>query len=903
MINFSSLATYDVCIAGGGLAGLCLARQIRLDHPELSVIVLDRQARPLSAGAHKVGESSIEAGSHYLMHTLGLKDYFSKIHKFKCGLRFFTGSSELPLQDRTETGSPDFPAIPALQIDRGILENDLRQMCEDMGVTMVEGVSVKNVVLGADSSEHVVTVEGGDQRQRTVRARWFIDAMGRRRFLARKLDLMEEVTHKASACWWRLPGKWDLTEAVPEGAEAGDWFDRELGMRWHATNHFLGKGYWVWVIPVASHTSIGIVSDETIHPVSERNSPAKAKAWLEKNEPMLAKWMAASEPSDFLMLKNFAYSCKQLYSSNRWACVGEAALFADPYYSTGTDLIALQNNVISRLIGLDKNQALTDKVARSYSEMVREFYRGVLAIYDGQYALFGNEYVHFQKTMWDYDYITGAMGKVGFAPHILDDVALIPEITVMLRKWSDLNLRVQKLLREWAEQAPGKMLDRGPGSKLGANGMLVPNMPVFQTFTDQLKVRSAQALVDACSGSLFDFALARATALMREASADLRSTQVYSGISGETWQKFDEVRIASLSDIELSPDAFKRIAESPAPHDGRHVCAGFLDYQVPAMPPCGDLVGNYPRPIDLFWSNVEATPEKTAVVYGRRRLSYGDLGAMASRVAAGLKATSLPRGAVVCADVRCPVERLAILVGTMLAGGVFVHAPEGVSPQRAAQDVAATYLVCSQEGLHSEHVNVLLASSLLNHEQDGFEPKTANSVASRVATGFGRYLPDTSPTCQWITHFSLMNFYWYTELALRPSMAFAAEDAVAVKPVMLTTTRACEDWLFPLVYGGILVLGEPGVSAPQQVRAMFDEASTEEGLALVSGTVEHLLKLAGDGVFFQGIKLLSIGAGTRPHQARALSAAADYLVDAGVIEWGHEDLWGKKIKALAIEGR
>jgi len=901
MANFSSLTTYDVCIAGGGLAGLCLARQIRLEHPELSVIVVDRQVRPLVAGAHKVGESSIEAGSHYLLHTLGLRDYFSKIHKFKCGLRFFTGDSNLPIQDRTETGSPDFPAIPALQIDRGILENDLRQMCEDMGVTLVEGAAVKNVSLSMEEdSPHTVSLEDRDMRIRTIRARWFIDAMGRRRFLARKLDIMEDVTHKASACWWRLPGKWDITDAVETGPAAGDWFDRELGMRWHATNHFLGNGYWVWVIPVATHTSIGIVSDETIHPVGERNTPAKAQAWMEKYEPMLAKWMAASKPSDFLLLKNFAYSCKKLYSAQRWACVGEAALFADPYYSTGTDLIALQNNVISRLVGLDRKKALTGQVANAYSDMVREFYRGVLAIYDGQYPVFGNEYIHFQKTMWDYDYITGAMGKVGFAPHILDDVQSIPRLTEMLRKWSDLNVRVQKLLRDWAALVPGKKLDRGPTSKLGPKGMLVPNMPVFQTFTDQLKIRSTQALLDACSGELYDFALARATAIMREASADVRTIEAFATVSEDQWRQFDEVRIAALPHIELSPVAFKCLAGQEQDGQGRHICAGFLDYQVPAMSPCSDLVGNYPRPIDLFWTNVDADPEQTAVVYGSRDLTYGELGTLALRVASGLKDAGLTRGDIVCADVSCPVERLAVLVGTMTAEGAFVHAPAGADAQLAAQDVAASILVSSQEGLQSVSARVMTSSALLNHAPE-FERKPVNTVSSRVAMGFGRYKPGASPTCEWITHFSLMNFYWYTELALRPKMAFTSKDAMPIKPVMLTTTLACEDWLFPLVYGGTLVVGAPSVAASQQVRAMFDEAMTQGSLPLVSGTVERLIELAGQGAFLEGIKLLSIGDGTKPHQARILSAVADYVVDAGVIEWGHEDLWGKKIKALMVE--
>ena len=71
---------FDVVICGGGLAGLTLARQLRLELPELSVAVIDRLKRPLPEAAFKVGESSIELGTYYLGQVLQLDDYFRKYH-------------------------------------------------------------------------------------------------------------------------------------------------------------------------------------------------------------------------------------------------------------------------------------------------------------------------------------------------------------------------------------------------------------------------------------------------------------------------------------------------------------------------------------------------------------------------------------------------------------------------------------------------------------------------------------------------------------------------------------------------------------------------------------------------------------------------------------------------------
>ena len=53
------LPSYDVIITGGGLAGLCLARQLRQEHPDISVLVAEKKKHPVPEAAHKVGESSV----------------------------------------------------------------------------------------------------------------------------------------------------------------------------------------------------------------------------------------------------------------------------------------------------------------------------------------------------------------------------------------------------------------------------------------------------------------------------------------------------------------------------------------------------------------------------------------------------------------------------------------------------------------------------------------------------------------------------------------------------------------------------------------------------------------------------------------------------------------------------
>ena len=163
---------YDVVICGGGMAGLSLARQIRLTLPGLSVVVIDKTERPLPEAGFKVGESSVEGGSNYIGRVLGLHDYMKKNHFLKNGLRFFPGKSNHALEQRPEIGPPCLPLLPAYQIDRGVFENDLREMVQNAGIELLEGYRLRGIDLLPESRHEIRIQKGKTDKPKTLKCRW-----------------------------------------------------------------------------------------------------------------------------------------------------------------------------------------------------------------------------------------------------------------------------------------------------------------------------------------------------------------------------------------------------------------------------------------------------------------------------------------------------------------------------------------------------------------------------------------------------------------------------------------------------------------------------------------------------------------------------------------------------------
>ncbi len=455
----------DVAIIGGGLAGLTLALQLRQRDPTCAITVIERRAHPVREAAHKVGESTVEIGAHYLAKVLGLQAHLDAEQIRKFGFRFFFSDRRADLDQCTELGVSELLPTPSWQIDRGRFENFLGEQARALGVRFEDDAVVRTLTLAAgNDDDHLVQFEHAGATQ-TLRSRWLVDASGRAGLLKRKLDLAMSNDHNANAVWWRVDGIID-----PNGwSQDADWLQRcDPPDRWRSTNHMCGPGYWFWLIPLSSGAhSLGIVCDAAMHPLDTMNTHDKAMDWLRTHQPRVAASLdrSAHTLQDFMFQRRFSYGCKQVFSRDRWALTGEAGLFLDPFYSPGTDFIAIANTYICDLI--DKDRAGSDfrPYVALYQQLYVSFYENMLPLYQDQYPLFGDEQVMPVKVIWDYTYYWSLLAPLFFADR-LTSMGVLGRLRPMFACASALNLAMQELLRDWGRRnrdvlAPGaRMLDQ-----------------------------------------------------------------------------------------------------------------------------------------------------------------------------------------------------------------------------------------------------------------------------------------------------------------------------------------------------------------------------------------------------------------------------------------------------------
>ena len=397
-------APWDVIVIGAAISGAATATLLLRRNPRLRILILERDAQ----FKRRVGESTVEVSSYFLGRVLDLTDHLQEKHLVKQGLRFwFTNDRATTLDECSETGPGYNVRLPGYQIDRAVLDEEVLARAVAAGAVLRRPVKVRRVTLTAGGQQQVEweTAIPRDVAERTAdhataspnsgveTARWVVDASGFACLLARREGwFTPNPDHPTATVWSRWSGvkNWDsraLAEKFPE------WAARTKAIRFTATNHLVGLGWWAWMIPLkGGDVSIGVVFDQRLTELPEGDRLGERLLALLNTHPVGRELLvdATWNEGDVHFRRNLAYRSTQV-AGDGFALVGDAAGFIDPFYSPGMDWIAYTTCATAALIdGSLRGKPKAPRIARHNALFAQSYTRWFRAVYQDKYFYMGD---------------------------------------------------------------------------------------------------------------------------------------------------------------------------------------------------------------------------------------------------------------------------------------------------------------------------------------------------------------------------------------------------------------------------------------------------------------------------------------------------------------------------------
>jgi flavin-dependent dehydrogenase len=431
---------YDVLIMGGGWAGNCQARHLVLNIPGIRVGLIEPRSDAQVIEDRKLGESTVEIAALHLCKELGLHDYLIENHPPKYGLNFHWArdvASTATLDDYYSIWTNRSPTIAAFQIHRGKLERDLLRMNADAGVDVLRERVTDFELTAGDALHRVVLKSDAGGGTREVFARHLIDAAGRKFLIGKRTDnILRGPEHHYGltngASWVRVRGV--------DRRRFHSGYDpfNAASSHYYATNHFMGHGHWIWMIPIDLDTdeiSIGVMHHHQEIPASTINTQDKLYAFFRANHRILYDLLQTGELVDFHYFGRPGHSCRRLFSPDNWYVIGDAAYIFDAFYSLGTSGIAFQVESVTEIIRakLAGSPDAEDKRA-AYDEFNRFFMNNMVHTYRDHHRQLGHASVMSWRIFYEYMHWYN-----GLVPIYVGKWHLDPRFIRRLSRWSPLS--------------------------------------------------------------------------------------------------------------------------------------------------------------------------------------------------------------------------------------------------------------------------------------------------------------------------------------------------------------------------------------------------------------------------------------------------------------------------------
>ncbi len=354
----------DALIIGAGPAGSTAGALLALAGVETLIV----ESEPFPR--FHVGES-------LLPHTIPLLDRLG-VHETvrdlphtrrKNGASFVTHDGSRHVAYWFEDAFP--PAIPhAYQVSRDEFDAALLANAVRCGAQLLSGW--RATVPQWDGRRITgVRLRDPEGREQFVRCRVTLDASGQASFLASRMGWrFPYPRHRKSAAVAHFKGAW-----LPPGREAGN------------ITIALAEGGWFWLIPFADDTvSVGAVLDVERWRDLAGSPESVFRTAVEATPEVARRLAAATAVTPFAAVQNFSYRVLQI-GGDGFCCLGDAAGFLDPVFSTGvflatTTAAAAAQDVSEalarhgRVDGADLGPtiALTRSLHRLFFSFIRAYY-------------------------------------------------------------------------------------------------------------------------------------------------------------------------------------------------------------------------------------------------------------------------------------------------------------------------------------------------------------------------------------------------------------------------------------------------------------------------------------------------------------------------------------------------
>jgi halogenation protein CepH len=352
MMTMTSIDT-DIVIVGAGPAGCTgaiLARERGLD-----VVVLEREQFP----RFQIGESLLPAAWD-LWTRLGIRESVENAgYPIERGVLFRIQDTNDTTEFLVRTDEyPDYFINPfTFHVDRAHFDQLLLDRARTVGADVRTGHKVDDVLFDGTRASGV-SFTGPDGVARELRARFVIDASGRRTLLASKLGLRQQNPELRKVAYY--------THFEGAGRRLAE--DGSTVTDIHSTD-----GGWIWYIPLRNDlVSVGVVLDAAFVQKSDLGPEELFRAAIHADD-FVSGWLkGATQRMDLLKIPSISYLSER-FVGDGFLLVGDAAMFIDPIFSAGV-MLAMRgaDYAIETIAGALAAGDVSAERLRSYEERIRK---------------------------------------------------------------------------------------------------------------------------------------------------------------------------------------------------------------------------------------------------------------------------------------------------------------------------------------------------------------------------------------------------------------------------------------------------------------------------------------------------------------------------------------------------